>query len=555
VTRLFRLLALVLAPCLLAAACGGGDDGDGGGAGEAGPNTTAAEEEEGAGEPVAGGELTVAFDAETNGGYCLPEAQLAGAGTQVVRTIYDTLGALNEDNEVEPFLAESIEPNSDFTEWTITLRDGITFHDGSPLDAQIVADNLNAYRGAYDKRSPLLFTFVLQNIADVQVAGPLEVRVAMKSPWAAFDQQLALPRLSMVGRAQLDADDTTCANQLVGTGPFSLDHWTVNSELTVVKNPSYWMTDEAGRTLPYLDMITFRPIPDTTQRINAFEAGQVDVLQSPDAENLARRLRPGAEAGEFVVNEFAGGTTTHIILNASKPPFDNKDARLAVAHALDRDLLIEVVNAGITKKANGPFQEGFLGYTEDTGFPEFDLEKVKEHADAYQEATGEPLSFTYGHPANEQNSRYAQELETQWTQAGLDVNIVPSGDQAQHINKAISGDFEAFIWTAHPGEDPDNQYIWWYGGSPVNFGRITDPEIDRLLDEGRGTTEGRDEIYLELNERFGSEAYNVWLWHAIVATAHSNEVHGMLDTKLPSGNDFPLGRGGDLLTATWLSQE
>jgi hypothetical protein len=78
VTRLFRLLALVLAPCLLAAACGGGDDGDGGGAGEAGPNTTAAEEEEGAGEPVAGGELTVAFDAETNGGYCLPEAQLAG---------------------------------------------------------------------------------------------------------------------------------------------------------------------------------------------------------------------------------------------------------------------------------------------------------------------------------------------------------------------------------------------------------------------------------------------------------------------------------------------
>ncbi|HVM51584.1 MAG TPA: hypothetical protein VM262_00175, partial [Acidimicrobiales bacterium] len=106
---IWRLLALLLALTLVAAACGGDDDDDdaGTGGGDDTTDTTAAEDE---GTPTPGGELVYGLEAETNGGYCLQEAQLAISGIQVTRTIYDTLAAPNENGEIEPFLAESIEP-------------------------------------------------------------------------------------------------------------------------------------------------------------------------------------------------------------------------------------------------------------------------------------------------------------------------------------------------------------------------------------------------------------------------------------------------------------
>ena len=143
-----RWLAPLLALVLIASACGGGDDDDdssGGGGEHANPRDE--------GTPVPGGEITYGLEAETAGGWCLPEAQLAISGIQVARAIYDTLTAPDENGEIKPFLAESVEPNADNTVWTIKLRDGIKFHDGTALDATVVKNNLDAYRGAYPAAS------------------------------------------------------------------------------------------------------------------------------------------------------------------------------------------------------------------------------------------------------------------------------------------------------------------------------------------------------------------------------------------------------------------
>ncbi|HVM53370.1 MAG TPA: ABC transporter substrate-binding protein, partial [Acidimicrobiales bacterium] len=99
-------------------------------------------------------------------------------------------------------------------------------------------------------------------------------------------------------------------------------------------------------------------------------------------------------------------------------------------------------------------------------------------------------------------------------------------------------------WRNHPGADPDTQYNWWYEGSPVNFGRIADPEINRLLDEGRTNPENREETYIELNRRFASEVYNVWGSWTTWAVAHKPDVHGVQGPTLPIGANFPgLGTG------------
>ncbi|MGI8755185.1 MAG: ABC transporter substrate-binding protein, partial [Acidimicrobiales bacterium] len=117
-----------------------------------------------AGKPQRGGKLIYGLEAETNDGFCLSSAQLAISGMMVVRAVYDTLTVPNAKGDFVPYLAKSVEPNKDYTEWTITLRPNIKFHDGTPLTAKVVKNNIDAYRGTYPGRSSLLFAFVLKNI-------------------------------------------------------------------------------------------------------------------------------------------------------------------------------------------------------------------------------------------------------------------------------------------------------------------------------------------------------------------------------------------------------
>ena len=239
------LVAGVLAFALVAAACGGGDS-------DSGSSDSGGSGEQAAGTPVEGGEVTYGLEAENSGGWCLPEGQLAISGIQVARTIYDTLTMPDEKAEYKPYLAQSVTPNATFNEWTITLRPNIKFHDGSALDATVVKNNLDAYRGKYPARKPLLFLFVFQNVSSVDVVDPMTVKVTTATPWPSFPAYLfGSGRIGIMAQAQLD-DPATCDTNLIGTGPFKLKEWKVNDHLTAVKNPDYWQKDSDGKQLPYL---------------------------------------------------------------------------------------------------------------------------------------------------------------------------------------------------------------------------------------------------------------------------------------------------------------
>jgi peptide/nickel transport system substrate-binding protein len=550
---------------LLASACGGSDNGGGDDGGDDGANNQDQLDE---GEPVRGGSVTYALEAETEDGWCLPEAQLAIAGIQVARTIYDTLTAPNADGEIEPYLAESVEPNETYDEWTITLREGIVFHDGTPLDAQIVADNLNAYRGAYEGRAPLLFVFVFQNVESVEATGDLTVVVKTKTPWVAFPWFLwGSSRVGIVGRSQLDASPEDCATKLNGTGPFKLESWTTNQEFVASANKDYWQMGADGEPLPYLDEIRYTPITESAQRVNALEAGGqggADIIHTSDTEQLVERLRPLQEEGNIKLLESDRfGEVNYIMLNSSKPPFNNRNARLAVAHAIDREFLDEVRGGGIGTVASGPFSKDVMGYLEDSGFPEFDIEKSKEYQAAYEEETGEKLSFTYSYAASEAGTLTAQEIQKQLQEAGIEMDPGAGGLQSGFIDTAIAGDFEAIGWRNHPGADPDTQYVWWHSGAPgetgavanpVNFGRINDDTIDRLFDEARQNPEGRQEKYEEMNRRFASEAYNLWSTFTIWGIGTAPDVNGLLGPDLPGGGKpFPGLATGHPVLGIWLS--
>jgi peptide/nickel transport system substrate-binding protein len=547
----FRRVAYVLASSLVAAACGGGGD-DGGSGGDAAGGDE--------GTPTPGGKVVYGLEAETTDGWCLPEAQLAIGGIMVADAIYDTLMRPNADGDYEPWLAESVEPNDDYTQWTIKLREGVKFHDGSDLTAEVVKNNLDAYRGQYPTRNPLLFTFTFANIASVDVADPLTVTVTMHEPWVAFDAYLyGSGRVGIMAQAQLD-DTRSCDRNLIGTGPFMLKDWVPNQHFQAEKNPNYWATDAEGNQLPYLDEIEFRPIVEVEQRENALLSGEINAMHTSDPETVSD-LRDRTESGEVNGYESSDfGEVSYVMLNSSKPPFDNIKARQAVAYAYNFEDYNAILGDGILTQATGPFAPGNVGNLDDSGFPQYDPDQAEKLVQEYEDETGQPLSFTFTVTQAQRTIEDGQFLKEQAEAVGMSVDIV-TVDQSTQIDNAISGDFEAIAWRNHPGGDPDTQYVWWrsFDGkppNPINFARFDDREIDRLLEEGRTNPDdaARKDIYEDLNRRFAEEVWNLWIYYTPWTVATAPDVHGVPGEGPTSAEPFPGLAVGHPVAYMWVEQ-
>lgn len=541
-------VTLLAALALLGAACGGGGDsgaGDNGGDGESAD----------AGTPVQGGDLVYGLEAESSGGWCLPESQLAISGIMVARAIYDTLTVPDADGDYVPFLAESVEPNDDYTSWTIKLRDGVTFHDDTALDATVVKNNIDSWRGEYPARNPLLLRFAYSNISAVDVVDDLTVTVTTTTPWPSFASYLYYQgRVGIMAQAQLD-DSEHCDENLIGTGPFAKEEWVVNDHFSATRNDDYWRTDPDGTQLPYLDSVEFRPLPEPDARLNALLSDEIQAMHTTEA-NTTIAVKDASEAGDIaMVQSGEYPEVSYGMLNTAKPPFDNPVARQAAAYAVDRAELQEVINLDQFPTANGPFGPGAMGYLEDTGFPDHDTDKAKELIAQYQEETGEPLEFTFTVQNTTAVIATAQLIQDQAAEVGVKVNIEPV-EQATLISRAIANDFQALSFRNHAGGDPDNQYIWWHSGSLTNFSKIDDPEIDSLLEQGRAEADPdkRRGIYEDINREFAKEVYNIWLNWTVWTIGTTNDVHGIMGAPLPGGEEpFPGLADGHSLAGTWIS--
>jgi peptide/nickel transport system substrate-binding protein len=544
-TRLRRrrggLLPLLLAFTLLAAACAsvssgssepsGGDDDDA----DAGP-------------PQYGGSMTYGLEAETTNGWCLPEGQLAIAGIQVARSIYDTLTVPDANGEFQPFLAQSVTPNADYTEWTIRVRDDVTFHDGTPLDAQVVANNLSAYRGDYPGRSSLLFLFVLGDIVDtvpgdgrvdgITVQDELTLTVQTSRPWVSFPSFLySSGRMGIMAQAQLD-DAEHCDTNLIGTGPFELDDWQVNSHMRLTRNPDYWRTDEDGNQLPYLDEIEFRPIPEEGQRVNGLRSGELDAfhLSSITGSLIMDEMRALDEAEQVNLIEEPPDfmEVGFLMMNVAEPPFDDIRVREAVALALDGELSNEIFSKSIPQLANGPFAPGAMGYVEDSGFETNDPERARQLVQEYEEDTGEQVEFVISSGPTAELLKQIRYARNAFEDVGMTVRI-STLEQSALIQTAIEGGYQMITFRNYPGFDPDNLYVWWYDANtnPVNFPNIADPEVDRLLDAGRTTADRaeREQIYEDLNRRLNEQHYFLWTTWAIWSIPMATELHGVVGAR------------------------
>jgi peptide/nickel transport system substrate-binding protein len=383
--------------------------------------------------PTRGGSVTYGLEAETNGGWCIPQAQLVISGIMVASAIYDTLTVPNSTGKIVPYLAKSVTHDPTYTKWTITLRDGVQFHDGTPLTADAVKQNIDAWRKGR------LLGFVFTNIADTTVVDPLTVQVTTKAPWVDFDSFLYLAgRAGIAAPAQLDNAET-CPTNLIGTGPFMIyngaGHWIQNQEFVATRNPHYWQKDQSGTQLPYLDKITFKPNPDAEQRLNQLQAGQLDIMHTTSGQVMTQL--DGISSLNQMREKAGRREVRYYLLNAAKPPFDDLNARKAVAYALDTNQINVIRNDSQLQVADQPFDTKVPGHLAKPGYPKHDLAKAKQMVKAYKDAHAGQFNVVIESTNDPENSGEAQLIKRQFAQAGINATLA---DQLRQVQGPAAAD-------------------------------------------------------------------------------------------------------------------
>lgn len=486
-----RFIALLFSLTLVAAACGddggsaGGDDG--GGTDEATDEATDTEGPER--NPVKGGELV--FGTESDVATLAPGEAAQPSDKVITLGIYDTLTTY-VDGKIEPFLAEEIENSEDLKTWTITLRDGVTFHDDTPLNADAVVKHFERLQ---DPATKCPCKTNADNIVEMETPdGPegLTVVFTLKTANVAFADYLA-GSSGYIESPTAAAGGTNFKTDGVGTGPFMLEEFVPGERTVLVANPNYWGKDDDGTQLPYLDKLTVVPIPDSGQRVAALETGEIDMFQTADSKTVKQ-----AEDKGFAAQKISGSSSTIILFNNAKPPFDDVKARQAVAYAINKDLINERAYDGVRVPSYSGFALDSAYYNKDAETPHFDQDKARELVDELGGLDFELICIPT--PEAELILNIIKQLGEE---VGMNISLKYE-EQGTYVNRMFSkgGDYEAGCFRSSHFIEPDAIRPGLTTDDAGNLVFYSNEEVDQLLDEARQTAdfEERKEKYFRVQE-------------------------------------------------------
>jgi ABC-type transport system substrate-binding protein len=503
--------------------------------------------------PKRGGSLVFGVDAEESG-FNPTTARFDEVGVMYARTVFDPLTIINAAGTWEPYLAETVTANADYTAWTITLRDNVVFHDGTPCDGAAMYTNFEA------QKSSLLLGIVLDPIVDSYVqTGPLQVTVNLKSPWVSFPLYLA----GGIGgqSAYLCAPSMLSApnggtNNPVGTGPFVFKQWVPNSHFTATANAHYWRPG-----MPYLDEITFKPIIDENARAEALKSGTIDIMIT-DVPQIITQFRGNKDYAYIDDSSHVVGEPDMncVLLNCGSPPFNNPIVRRAAAMAINRPQYAKEIDDNVLPVSNGLFTVGSPYYSS-TSYPSYNPTEAKKLVKQVEKSTGKPVTFTFGStnaPSAERSQEYLQ-------QAFQDVGFVVKDtivEQNDLINDALAGSFEALGWRQFGAVDPDLNWEFWSSSTiltkslAINMARNVDPTLQAALELGRSNDSPsvRAQAYQTVNKRLAIDLPYLWLDRAVWSVESTLKVQNWNNPTTPSGAPAYGMIGGSIWpTQIWLS--
>lgn len=488
--RLSRGVIALLVTATFAAACGdsaddagdtGGGTADTGTAGgetaDTGGGTANTDGEEPADTGTGGGSDTATSDAEVRRGGQLRvltgseprliDPTVTGAGVAGDGIYgYAVFGSLVDitpgQQGFEPVLAESL-TSDDNVVWTLKLRDGVTFTDGTPLDAEAVKFNWDRYLAEAANPSPSA-----RAIESIEVVDPLTLQVTLATTYGVFPEQLQ--GLNYIGSPTAIGElGEQFGSQPVGAGPFVFEEWVRGSFARFSRNPDWW---EDGK--PYLDEIVIQASQDGATNLNTLLADGTDVTELTSWGDVA----PAQGAGFVEVDPFELITNqAGLVFNAGKPPFDDKRARCGFIQAIDFELINEQLTLGLAPVPMTFWNEAHELYDPERQFLPYDPAAAQEAFDALA-ADGRPLSFILR--VQPQYVPMAEALSTQlsaYDNVSMSTEVAPSSELAPII---FSGEHDLVTWGMdQTGMDFSLRTV---DGAPnPQFGFST-PDLDSQLD-------------------------------------------------------------------------
>lgn len=430
------------------------------------------------GEPAQGGVLTIADFGEPRS--LMPTVTYANGATggSAMAAIYDTLMRYDfESKEFVPQLAESLESEDD-TVWTLKLRDGVTFTDGTPLDADAVVSSIEFYNASYAYNALTL----MANLAGMEKVDDLTVEFTLRSPWTTFPNMLAQgPGMIMAPAAYQDPEKL----QPIGAGPFVLDAYAAGEELTLDANPDYF--DGA----PNLDGLKFVWLgaADDQPKVDALESGAADTAFLRD-QKVVENARDAGYSGMMFT--YGLGDVLQINSREGRPGQDVK-VRQAINYAFDPETYVERTGDGAGLPTKSLFAESSPWYT---GLepPAADPEKAKALVEEAK-ADGFDGKISYTHASDPTSQSAAVAIKAMLEAVGFEVTLDPLRSVADQVQKLyVEHDYDlAVAATTIPDEDP---YLRLFGSlnsqSPTNATGYANPEMDALLAELQTATGPED---------------------------------------------------------------
>jgi peptide/nickel transport system substrate-binding protein len=475
-SRRARVTGLILAGALALAGCANSADnnegskssGDDAGLTDADVYSQGWVGEQSDADPTAGGTLTMADYAETRSLNPTESYANGAAAGNALGAVYDVLIRYDFDSDTwAPHLAESLEPNDDKTVWTLKLRDGVTFSDGTPLDADAVMGSIGYYLENYGFQALTM----LANQTQMKKVDDRTVEFTVAAPWATFPAMLAGGPGMILAPA---AYDDPKKFEPIGAGAFELEKYSPAEELVLKARKDYWGGE------PNLEKLRFVWLGADDAKLESMDAGEVDVafVRNPIAVEKARE--DGYTGYMYVV-----GAGAQFTINAreGRPGADVR-VRQAIAHAFNNEAYLERAARGAGIPSKSIFAESSPWYT-GVEVPEFDQEKARALLEEAK-ADGYDGKISFVGSADPAAQQAGVQLEAQLEAVGFDVTIDGIDNIADLTRRVyVDHDFDLAQGATSIGdEDPYGALSnWLFSQSPVNGAGYVSEEMDGLLRE------------------------------------------------------------------------
>ncbi|SDH76722.1 ABC transporter substrate-binding protein [Alloyangia pacifica] len=420
-----------------------------------------------------------------------PAAVTAVNDFRILMNVYDGLVRYKDGTlEVEPALATDWTISDDGTEYTFTLREGVSFHDGAPFNAEAVKFNFDRMLDEshpFHDTGPFPLAFFFSSVESVEAVDELTVKFTLSEPYAPFLSNLAYPTGLLVSPAAVEQYGADFGRNPSGTGPFKFAEWRSNEAVVIEANPDHW--DGA----PALQAVVFRPITDANTRTAEMLAGGIDLMVEVPPVALSE-----FQGDAYTLHEQAGPHVWFLILNAKEGPFADKRVRQAANYAINKEALVNDVLEGTAEVAAGPTPPAFAwAYNPDLEPYPYDPEKAKALL-TEAGAEGAELTFyvTEGGSGMLDPIAMGTAIQADLNAVGFDTKIETYewNTFLGEVNPGLEGkaDMAEMAWMTN---DPDTLPFLalrtdaWPDKGGFNSGYYSNPEVDELLEAARVATD------------------------------------------------------------------